>query len=116
MDKVFSYLGKINKSANTKEIIEIADNDSKVLKQKNKELVESWSDKRVAITRLKLLGAENIITVLENIEELEKKLRKNLIFVEKFKIETFNSLKAEKKELINKAREEMAKFYQEIIK
>jgi len=115
LDKVFSYLGKIKKSTNSsKDVIEIIDSDSIILQERNREMVESWSSKRVAITRLKLLGAENIITVLENIEELEKQLRKNLVFVKKFKIETFNNSKAKKKKLINKAREEMAKFYQEI--
>jgi len=115
LNKVFSYLSKIRKTTNSnKAIIGISKDDAIILEQRNRDLVESKTDKRVAITRLKLLGAENIINVLEKTETLENDLH-NIVYKE-FNIETFNSLRAKEKQLINKARDEMAKFYQEMIK
>jgi len=119
LSRTFSILGKIQKSTPLSEDknITLSEEDLSVLKERNSELVESWSSRRIAITRLTLLGAEDITSLLYEIKNLEKEFRAVVIFGSgSFTTESADKLREDKEFLIDEVRNKMADFYQELMK
>lgn len=119
LSRVFSYIGGVQKtnSSEGKDLVVFTEKDKTILLERNKELIESWSSRRIAITRLKLLGAENIVLVLKKIKDLEKELRAEVIFASSSQNpDMIDKLRTRKDSLIEDARNEIGSYYKELIK
>jgi len=118
LSRVFSYIGGVQKSnsSETKNVT-FTEEQTTILLERNKKLVDSWSSRRVAITRLKLLGAEDLALILNKIKNLEKELRAEVIFTSTPpSSDLVDRLRNKKDSLIEDARNEIGCFYQQLIK
>ena len=118
LSRVFSHVGGIQKSSQSQEgKIVLSEGDLDILKDRNSALVESWSSRRKAITRLKLLGANEIDDLLLEIKNLEKEFRAIVIFGSGSpSVKDVDKLREDKEILIEEVRNKMAKFYNELMK
>ncbi len=115
--RVSSYVGKIYKT--NKKISEniINKDDLNVLIQRNSELVESWSVKRKAMTKLKLIGAKDVYKKISEIENIEKEIRSKIIFPSSDlpSIDEITYLRERKTKSIDKIREKISEYYNNLL-
>ena len=104
---MFLYIKKTYSPKDAKSIT-IPKEDIKNLKR---ELSDARMELSLVINKLKSLGAENVVFIIEELKDLKKELLKNVASAPSFDIDTFNNLRKEKKRLIKKAEEEIDKFY-----
>lgn len=86
------------------------------LREKDKELIDSWAGRSVAISRLTLIGADSIVQILEEASELQKLHRDKIIFnqelISKSEYEDLSKLA---KDLKKKIYSETAEFYNKLL-
>ena len=113
LSRLFSYIGGVQKSSLIEsEYISLNDKQLSILRSRNAELVESWSSRRKALTRLKLLGANEIEDLLYELKNIEKEFRSTVVFgemnISKMKID---KIREDKEIVVESIRKKLAEFY-----
>lgn len=89
-----------------------ADSQTKVIKERNEDLTESWQARDLAVSKLRLLSAQKPLDALNDITLIEKKLRDSIVFDnETPDYETVQEAKIQSKNFIKKFHKELAAFY-----
>jgi len=118
LSRVFSYIGGIQKSSQTNsDSIRLKENELEALRKRNAELVESWSSRRKALTRLKLLGANELDDLLHELKKIEKEFRSTVVFgTTSVSSKEIDKLREDKELLVEAIRNKLAEFYDKLMK
>lgn len=113
---LFSKVGAITKRMQHDiEMVVLNKSQLDAIKQRDKDLVQSWSKKHISLARLRLLKAESTATRLLDCSEMEKRLRELLIFDKKYP--NYNQIVDMKKEALvlqEAFHKELADLYESI--
>lgn len=108
--------GTAKQSPHDQEVIKFNTTQLEKIKERDDELTESWGNKKLALSKLRLLQARSAGEALLECSKLENKLRDKIIFEKKYS--NYNEMKEIQKEAGTAQRKfhhALSDFYQELL-